>query len=112
MPSHQVNRAPDDVRSHRLPDQGIDDCPVAGLELSLLDPVAELTKLVQDDLERLQRRANFSRRASGSLACELLLQLRNPLVNPSRCHGALIADLRPDGKRKKRWSDMDHLRAA
>jgi hypothetical protein len=35
--------------------------------------VAELAKLVQNDLERLQRGANFPRRTSGSLACVLLL---------------------------------------
>jgi hypothetical protein len=68
-----MNRAPHDARSHHLLDQGLDYSPVAGLELSLFDPVAELTKLVQHDLERLERRATFPRRTSASLAREPLL---------------------------------------
>ena len=45
-----------------LPDQGVDEGPVVELELSLADPVAELTEFVQRELEPLRRRADFPTR--------------------------------------------------
>jgi hypothetical protein len=98
-------------RSHRLPDQGAEQVPVVGLKLLLLDPAPQLTEPIDRDLELLRRRAFLQpcQRERGILTYEL----RAPIVAPIRCHGTLIADLRPDGKREKEdgtiWTTYEWL---
>src|SRR5512138_1131577 len=84
--------------SHCPADHRAQKGPVFGLDLSLVDPVTEPTESVEHDLDLLQRRAI----THGQLEfLEHPLSLCAPVVSPVRCHGALIADPRSDGKLQK-----------
>ena len=100
-PTQRGCGASDDSTSHLLPHQSGQEGPVVGLELLLLDPAVELTEPLQGVLELLQRLV-FLHRELRIPACELPLYLRPPMDTPLRRHAAPIADLRPNGKRKKK----------